>query len=109
MVNQFSFKIEWSQSNIWCSIRESTRKKIIMLEKYILAINTIGNSGNDSIDTIFKLCVFILVDIADFFGISYEAVNIIIFIIIQPSLITVFKTISMLTPDPHEIIPSLLS
>ena len=58
-----------------------------MLEKYILAINTIGNSGNDSIDTIFKLCVFILVDIADFFGISYEAVNIIIFIIIQPSLI----------------------
>ena len=58
-----------------------------MLEKYILAINTIGNSGNESIDTIFKLCVFILVDIADFFGISYEAVNIIIFIIIQPSLI----------------------
>jgi hypothetical protein len=60
-----------------------------MLEKYILAINTIGNSGNNSIDTIFKLCVFILVDIADFFGISYEAANIIIFVIIQPSLIIV--------------------
>ena len=57
------------------------------MNKYIDAYNTMGNSGFEFIDFIFKICVIILVDLAEFLGLSYEALNIIIFIIIQPALI----------------------
>ena len=48
------------------------------------------NSGINWIDTIFRICVYILVDLADIIGISYEAINIWIFVIIQPLLIIIF-------------------
>ena len=49
-----------------------------------------GNSGFELIDFIFKICVILLVDLAELLGLSYEALNIIIFIIVQPALIVLF-------------------
>ncbi|MAV82931.1 MAG: hypothetical protein CMI90_05675 [Pelagibacteraceae bacterium] len=49
-----------------------------------------GESGIDWIDAIFRICVYILVDISEIIGISYEAINIWIFVIIQPALIIIF-------------------
>ena len=49
-----------------------------------------GSSGFELIDFIFKMCVIILVDLSNFLGLSYEAVNIIIFIFLQPGLILLF-------------------
>ena len=60
------------------------------MNKYIDAYNTMGNSGFEFIDFIFKICVILLVDLAELFGISYELINIIIFVILQPALILLF-------------------
>ena len=60
------------------------------MNKYIEAYNSMGNSGFELVDFIFKVCVFILVDLVNFFGISYELINIIIFVILQPALILLF-------------------
>ena len=49
-----------------------------------------GETGFEMIDFIFKICVILLVDMADFIGISYELLNIIIFIFVQPILIVLF-------------------
>ena len=43
-----------------------------------------GGSGVNWIDAIFRFCVVLLVDIGKLLGISYEALNIWVFIIIQP-------------------------
>ena len=59
------------------------------MNKYVDAYNTMGNSGSEILDFIFKVCVIFLVDLAEFLGISYEAINIIIFVILQPLLITI--------------------
>jgi hypothetical protein len=58
-------------------------------DQYQRALNTMGGSGIDWIDTIFRLCVVLLVDLADFLGVSYEEINIWIFVIIWPVL-TIF-------------------
>ena len=60
------------------------------MDKYIDAYNSMGSSGFELIDFIFKMCVVILVDLSNFLGLSYEAVNIIIFIFLQPGLILLF-------------------
>ena len=60
------------------------------MNKYIDAYNTMGNSGFEFIDFIFRICVIVLVDLAELFGISYELINIIIFVILQPTLIILF-------------------
>ena len=60
------------------------------MNKYIDAYNAMGNSGFEFIDFIFKIGVIFLVDLADLFGISYELINIIIFVILQPALIHLF-------------------
>ena len=62
----------------------------LIMDKYINAYNSMGSSGFELIDFIFKICVIILVDLANFLGISYEAINIIIFIFLQPGLILLF-------------------
>ena len=62
----------------------------VIMNKYIDAYNTMGNSGFEFIDFIFKICVIVLVDFAELFGISYELINIIIFVILQPALILLF-------------------
>lgn len=63
------------------------------MSKYVDAYNTMGNSGSESIDFIFKVCVILLADLAELIGISYEALNIIIFVFIQPALIIFFVTL----------------
>jgi hypothetical protein len=63
--------------------------------EYFRALKTMGGSGIDWIDAIFRYCVVLLVDIAKFLGISYEALNIWVFIIIQPMLI-IFLLVSVL-------------
>jgi hypothetical protein len=60
------------------------------MNKYIDAYNTMGNSGFELVDFIFKVCVILLVDLANFLGLSYEAINIIIFVFLQPGLILLF-------------------
>ena len=57
-----------------------------IFDQYQRALNTIGGSGIDWIDTVFRLCVVLLVDLADFLGVSYEEINIWIFVIIWPAL-----------------------
>ena len=59
------------------------------MNKYVDAYNTMGSSGNEILDFIFKVCVIFLVDLAEILGISYEAINIIIFVILQPLLIII--------------------
>ena len=60
------------------------------MDKYIDAYNSMGNSGFELIDFVFKVCVIVLVDLANLIGISYEAINIIIFVFLQPALILLF-------------------
>ena len=60
------------------------------MNRYIDAYNSMGNSGFELIDFIFKVCVIVLVDLANLIGISYEAINIIIFVFLQPALILLF-------------------
>ena len=55
--------------------------------EYFRALKTMGGSGIDWIDAIFRYCVVLLVDLAKVLGISYEALNIWVFIIIQPLMI----------------------
>lgn len=50
------------------------------------AFNTMGESGIHWIDLVFKVCVIALVDLASLLGVSYEAINIWIFVIIWPIL-----------------------
>ena len=60
------------------------------MEKYTQAFNSMGESGVSWVDAIFRVCVYILVDLSEIIGISYEAINIWIFVIIQPLLILIF-------------------
>ena len=40
------------------------------MNKYIDAYNSMGNSGFELIDFVFKVCVIVLVDLANLIGIS---------------------------------------
>ena len=60
------------------------------MDKYEQALNSMGESGVGWVDAIFNICVYLLVDLSDFIGISYEAINIWIFVIIQPLFIIIF-------------------
>ena len=55
--------------------------------EYFRALKTMGGSGINWIDAIFRYCVVLLVNVAKILGISYEELNIWIFIIIQPLII----------------------
>ena len=67
----------------------------MLAEQYLKALSTMGESGIGWIDGLFKLCVILLVDLADILGISYEEINIYIFVIIWPCL-TFYQTIRIL-------------
>ena len=57
--------------------------------EYLRALKTMGGSGINWIDAIFRYCVVLLVNVAKPLGISYEALNIWMFIIIQPTIIVI--------------------
>ena len=67
----------------------------MLTEQYLKALSTMGESGIGWIDGLFKLCVILLVDLADILGISYEEINIYIFVIIWPCL-TLYQTLRIL-------------
>lgn len=58
-----------------------------MIEEYQRALATMGASGNDIIDYVFKLCVVLLVDLANWLGMSYEELNVWLFVIITPTIL----------------------
>ena len=55
--------------------------------EYFRALKTVGGSVVNWIDAIFRYCVVLLVNMAKVIGISYEALNIWVFIIVQPLII----------------------
>ncbi len=55
--------------------------------EYFRALKTVGGSGVNWIDAIFRYCVVLLVNMAKVIGIFYEALNIWVFIIVQPLII----------------------
>ena len=55
--------------------------------EYLRALKTMGGSGISWVDALFRYCVVLLVNMAKVIGISYEEINIWIFVIIQPLLI----------------------
>ena len=67
----------------------------MLAEQYLQALSTMGESGIGWIDGLFKLCVIFLVDLAEILGISYEEINIYIFVIIWPCL-TLYQTFRIL-------------
>lgn len=52
--------------------------------EYVQSLKTLGQSGMPTIDYIFKFCVVLLTDLASLLGISYEEVNIWVFVVIWP-------------------------
>ena len=56
------------------------------ISEYVHAFNSMGESGIYWIDLVFKICVITLVDIAKVLGLSYEEINVWIFVIIWPIL-----------------------
>jgi len=55
--------------------------------EYLRAHKTMGESGINWADAIFRYCVVLLVDLAKVLRISYEELNIWVFVIIQPLII----------------------
>ena len=54
------------------------------MSEYERALSTMGDSGITWIDIIFRWCVVLLVDVADLLGISYEALNVYLFVFLLP-------------------------
>ena len=55
--------------------------------EYFRALRTLEGSGINWIDGIFRYCVVLLVNTAKLIGISYEELNIWVFMVIQPLII----------------------
>ena len=83
LIFKFTFKLN---SKVQCRM---------LAEQYLQALSTMGESGIGWIDGLFKLCVIFLVDLAEILGISYEEINIYIFVIIWPCL-TLYQTFRIL-------------
>ena len=54
------------------------------MTEYEQALTTLGNSGIHWIDALFRWCVVVLVDVSQFLGISYEALNVYLFVFLLP-------------------------
>jgi len=52
--------------------------------EYFRTLKTMGGSGIEWMDVIFRYCVVLLVEMAKYLGISYEELNIWLFVIIHP-------------------------
>jgi len=57
------------------------------MTEYQQALNSMGESGVVWIDTVFRYCVYILVEAAKWLGTSYEALNVWLFVFILPGLL----------------------
>ena len=54
------------------------------MTEYERAFSTMGDSGIHWIDVLFRWCVVLLVDAAEVLGISYEALNVYLFVFLLP-------------------------
>ena len=63
--------------------------------EYLNAFNTMGESGIYWVDLAFRFCVIALVDLARFLGVSYEEINIWIFVIIWP-IVTIYMILRII-------------
>jgi len=54
------------------------------MTEYERALSTMGDSGIHWIDVLFRWCVVLLVDPAEVLGISYEALNVYLFVFLLP-------------------------
>ena len=54
--------------------------------EYRQAYITMGESGIGWIDAVFRFCVIILVELSKFLSVTYEELNVWLFVIIVPSL-----------------------
>ena len=54
------------------------------MSEYERALSTMGDSGLVWIDVVFRWCVVLLVDVAELLGISYEALNVYLFVFLLP-------------------------
>lgn len=58
------------------------------MNEYTRALNTMGESGIYWIDVLFKWCVIFLVDLANVLGVTYEEINIYLFVFLLPLLLS---------------------
>ena len=63
--------------------------------EYLNAFNTMGESGIYWVDLAFRFCVIALVDLARFLGVSYEEINIWIFVFIWP-IVTIYMILRII-------------
>ena len=54
---------------------------INLKDEYQQAIVTMGDSGIAWIDLVFRVCVFLLVEFAKIIGITYEELNVFLFVL----------------------------
>lgn len=75
------------------------------MSEYQRALSTMGDSGAPWIDWLFRWCVVALVDTAEFLDISYEALNVYIFVFLMPLALvcSVFLNIYLLKRFQYEI------
>lgn len=62
--------------------------------EYWQAYTTMGESGIGWIDAIFRFCVIVLVDLAKILGVTYEELNVWLFVIVLPAIILLSITLN---------------
>ena len=65
------------------------------MNEYIRAHNTMGESGIEWIDLVFRYCVIFLVELSKLLGVTYEELNIWLFVIILPLVIVISFTLNI--------------
>ena len=59
------------------------------MSEYLEALSTINNSGIYWIDWVFQKCVVLLVFAAQWLGISYEEINVYLFVFLLPIMLLI--------------------
>ena len=65
------------------------------MNEYIRAHNTMGESGIEWIDLVFRYCVVFLVELSKLLGVTYEELNIWLFVIILPLVLIISFTLNV--------------
>ena len=70
---------------------------IVNLEaEYWQAYITMGESGIGWIDAVFRFCVIVLVESAKLIGVSYEELNVLLFVIALPVIILLSVSLNII-------------
>ena len=68
---------------------------INLKDEYQQAIVMMGDSGIAWIDLVFRVCVILLVEFAKIIGITYEELNVFLFVITFPAVIIISLTLNV--------------